>query len=599
MRLSKTGIFKKLCTSTQKKWMLRPDPGPARKEIAKALSVSDLTARLLASRLPDPTPENARAFIRPVLTDLHEPWLLPSMDRAVDRLIHAIRAKEKIVVYGDYDSDGVTACALLLRVFQALGCPAQHYLPNRVEEGYGLSEAFIRQAQREGVDVVVTVDCGVSNFTEVDALQNAGIDVIVTDHHEPGDDNEPEKLPNALAVINPKRKDSRYPFRDLTGVGVAFKLAWALCERTSGSSRVTPKLRQMLLDILPYAALGTITDVAPLVGENRIYAAWGLRSFQKTRLPGLQALLEVSNLSGKRINVRDVAFRLGPRINAAGRMHNADLALEVLMADDENTGRRAAAALDMENSNRQKLCQQIYEQARAYVQDHVNLEEEIALVVVGEEWNEGVIGIVASRLVEEFKRPSVVITLSADGLRGKGSARSIPRLNLYRAMNRSRQRFESFGGHEMAAGFSLVREQIDPFRTEINAECRRQVMQKGLEPELNIDMDVHLRQISEGFAREMLELLAPFGPDNESPLFLSRHIKVAGRPQMMGRNNQHFSFFASQERVAFRAIVFNHIEWLERIEQGTGYWDIVYEIGLNDYYDPPRLELRVVDMRPS
>ncbi|MFH0910380.1 MAG: single-stranded-DNA-specific exonuclease RecJ [Planctomycetota bacterium] len=593
MMISKTGIFRKLSGSFQRQWILSPDPGPVRREIAGALSLSEITARILASRLPEPTIEAARAFLHPSLTSLHDPWKLACMETAVDRLARAVRNREKIVIYGDYDSDGVTACALLLRAFQAVGSTASYYLPDRVEEGYGLSESFTRQALREGVDLVVTVDCGVSDFTEVATLQEGGVDVIVTDHHEPGDE-----LPRALAVINPKRRESTYPFRHLVGVGVAFKLAWALFERLSGSRRVRPELRQTLLDILPLVALGTITDVAPLQGENRVYAAYGLNALARTTHPGLNALLEVSNLSDKALTPRDVSFRLGPRINAAGRMQNAYLALEVLMATDPAVARAKAFELDRENNNRQHLCQTIYEEARAFVEEHIDLDKTTALVVVGEGWHEGVIGIVASRLVEEFNRPSVVIALAPDGLRGKGSARSIPGLHLYRAMNRSRQRFESFGGHEMAAGFSLMRDQIEPFCREFNHECRLQVAEGGLAPELVIDLDIHLRQLSEEFARE-IDLLAPFGRGNESPLFLSRHVKVAGTPQILGSQGKHFSFFASQEQVAFRALVFNHTEWLERMDHGTDYWDIVYTLSLNDYYEPPRLELRIADMRPS
>jgi len=591
--ITKTGIFRKLTGDLQREWVLVPDPGPARRQIARGLGLSEDTGRLLASRLPGPTVESARAFLQPSLTHLHDPWQLADMPRAVDRLVTAVRNRERTVVYGDYDTDGVTACALLLRAFQALGLEAQSYLPHRVEEGYGLSEAFVRKALREGVQVVVTVDCGVSDLPQVRALQEGGVDVIVTDHHEPGSD-----LPPAYAVVDPKRPESVYPFRDLAGVGVAFKLAWALFERVCGKRKIRPELRRTLLGVLPHVAIGTITDVAPLVGENRVYVAQGLRALRATKDPGLRALLEVASLAGKPVTTRDVSFRMGPRINAAGRMQDANLALDLLMAADPATARRSAAALDRENTNRQRLCQAIYEEALDRVRSETDLDATIPVVVVGDQWHEGVIGIVASRLVEEFGRPSVVIALSEDRVWAKGSARSIPGLHLYQAMSRSRQRFESFGGHEMAAGFSLVRDQIEPFRQELHQECRRQVVEGRLTPELVIDLDVHLRRLSESFAREV-DLLAPFGAGNEAPLFLSRHVKVAGRPQVLGSAGRHFSFFASQEQVAFRALVFDQIQWLERMERGTEYWDIVYRLALNDYYAPPRLELHVVDMRAS
>jgi single-stranded-DNA-specific exonuclease len=594
MSLSKTGIFRKLADMTEKRWVILPDSGPSRRELSHALSISDATARILANRLPDPTVEAARAFLQPSLAHMCEPWRLVDMEKAVDRLQQAVHDRESIIVYGDYDSDGVTACALLLRVFRAIGLNVEPYLPDRVDEGYGLSEAFIHRVNQLDVGVVVTVDCGVSDYTEVAALQQSGIDVIVTDHHEPGG----EDLPPALAVINPKRQGSTYPFRELTGVGVAFKLAWALCERISGSKRVRPDLRQALLDVLPYVALGTITDVAPLLDENRVYARFGLERLEESQYPGLKALLEVADLTGKSITPREVSFVLGPRINAAGRMQDARLALDLLTTDDDREAAEKALQLNQENINRQRLCASIYDEARRQVEETIELDSAIATVVVGEGWHEGVIGIVASKLVDEFRRPSVVIALSEDGLRGKGSARSIPGLHLYRAMSRSRQRFESFGGHEMAAGFSLVRDQIEPFRQEFNAECRRQVVEGGLEPELIVDLEVRLPQLGNGFANEV-QLLAPFGQGNQAPLFLSRHVKVAGRPQLMGRTGRHFSFYASQDQTAFRAIVFNRPDWLKRIESHTDYWDIVYSLRFNDYYAPPRLELRIEDMRPS
>ncbi|MBN1257890.1 MAG: single-stranded-DNA-specific exonuclease RecJ [Planctomycetes bacterium] len=594
MGFSKTSIFRTLSNMTEKRWVLKPDPGPIRKELARIFSISETTARIIATRLPEPSEEAVDAYLHPSMTQLHSPWGMVDMKQAVERLLRAIRGKESIVIYGDYDADGVTATALLCRVFQVLGHAVKYYLPDRLAEGYGLSESFVMQAKNDNVKVVVTVDCGISDFAEVTALQENGIDVIITDHHEPGS----EELPPAYAVINPKRQGSTYPFRDLAGVGVAFKLAWALCEQVSKSAKVTPKLRKTLLEVLSYVSLGTITDVAPLLEENRIFARFGLERLVHSAYPGLSALLDISGLNNKTLSPRDVSFALGPRINAAGRMRDARLALELLLSDNELDARESANKINQENITRQRLCRKTYEEARCQVLDEINLDKSLAVVVVGEDWHEGIIGIVASRLVDEFKRPSVVIALSSDNLRGKGSARSIPGLHLYKAMSYSRQRFESFGGHEMAAGFSLMRDQIEPFRQEFNNQCRRQIEEGWLGPELTIDAEMRLSNICEGLAAE-LQLLEPFGQGNQSPLFLSHHIKVAGNPQIMGADGKHFSFYASQDRTAFRAVVFNRIDWLNKISHGAGYWDIVYEIRTNDYYTPPRIELNIVDMRPS
>ncbi|MHC4884567.1 MAG: single-stranded-DNA-specific exonuclease RecJ [Planctomycetota bacterium] len=606
MKLSQTGVFKKLSQEPQKQWVLRPDYPSEKKELAKALDISPGLARILAHRLqPIASVEAARSFLHPSLADLHEPWILKQMDEAVDRLVEAVRNREKICVYGDYDVDGVTSCALLSRVFDALGHSAEVYLPNRVGEGYGISEAFIHQARSEGIGVVVTVDCGITNFDEVKALQAEGVDVIVTDHHEPAceEGGAVDLLPEACAVINPKRKDSEYPFRELAGVGVAFKLAWGLCERISGSPKVRPELREVLIDSLAYVALGTVADVAPLVGENRLFVSFGLRRLERTQCAGLAALLSIAKLMTKKLEPHHVSFMMAPRINAAGRMQDARLALDLLISDDRQEAMQKADQLDRHNKERQDLCRVLYDQARQCVLDQVDLEATIPIVVAGEQFHEGVIGIVASKLVDEFKRPAVVIAIT-DGIRGKGSGRSIPGLHLYDAMNHSRSRFESFGGHEMAAGFSLMRDQIEPFKQEFARECRNQVMERGLGPELNIDADVFLRQLTDGFARE-LQLLAPCGEGNRSPIFLTRHVKVSGRPRFFGSNNQHFSFYISQEQMSHRVVVFSYLRktgpqsWLDRMESGVGYWDIVFSVQLNDYYSPPRLELHAVDMRPS
>lgn len=584
----------------RKRWQVAPDPGDFRHVLARTLNISDIAARLLAQRLQNHTIPAAEEFLAPNLRNLHRPWLLATMEKAATRIAAAIKDREKIVIYGDYDSDGVTASALLIRMFRSLNYPVTYYLPDRVDEGYGISENFVRTAARDGVKLVITVDCGVSNLMEVSALQDHGVDVIVTDHHEPGGE-----LPAAYAVINPKRAESQYPFRELTGVGVAFKLAWAVCEKLSGSPKVTPEMRRALLDILPYCAIGTITDVAPLLDENRLIAAYGLKALEETKHPGLRALLGISGLDRKTISPRDISFRLGPRLNAAGRMGKADLALQVLVEEEPAAAIAAAERLEQENTGRQELCRKIHDEALALVREQVDLAADAAIVVVGEGWHEGVIGIVAARLVEEFHRPSVVIALSPDGLRGKGSARGIPGLHLYNAMSRSRQRFESFGGHEMAAGFSLVRDQIAPFRKEINLECHRQMEHcrkttdlEPTEPVIHIDMETHLHQIGDQVMCE-LSRMAPFGQGNPVPVFLTRHIKIAGRPQLVGKTGQGFSFFASQKQVAYRAVAFGHPEWMAEIDGGIEYWDLVYTLSFNDFYTPARIELRVNDMRPS
>ncbi|MDR3077940.1 MAG: DHH family phosphoesterase, partial [Planctomycetota bacterium] len=359
--------------------------------MAEKLGISRIMATVVAGRVSPLTLENVQAFLKPSLNSLVSPWRMDDMDKAADRLVKAIRARQRVVVYGDYDTDGVTASALMIRACRAAGHSLGYRLPSRFEEGYGISSDFPRQAAEEGVDLVVTVDCGTSEGEKIDALARSGIDVIVTDHHEPGDRGLPG---GALAVLNPKRNGSAYPFRELTGVGVAFKLAWAIYERLSGAPKIEPRLRASLLSLLPRAAIGTIADVAPLMGENRAIVHGGLKNMQGA-IPGIAALMEVCRLGPGDPTARSVAFSLSPRLNAAGRMGNADLSLDLLIEDDPARARRLAESLDRHNAERQTLCQAILKEAEAEAEKSHDLLADDAIMVSHEGWHEGVIGIVA------------------------------------------------------------------------------------------------------------------------------------------------------------------------------------------------------------
>lgn len=574
------------------RWIVNP-VASASDAIARELGISSLTAGLLANRLPNADTEALRHFLRPSLNDLHSPWLLPDMNPAADRIVNAIRNQERIVVHGDYDADGVTATAVLLRLFQALGHPAESHLPSRMEHGYGISDEFVKSAIDNKINLVITVDCGVSEQERIKALQAAGVDVIVTDHHEPGG----EALPDAIAVVNPKRDDSDYPFRELVGAGVAFKLAWAVCERFIGSPRVGDELQQALLSLLPIAALGTIADVAPLVEENRILVAFGLRTMDSA-WPGLQALVEVSRLRGESPTARDVAFYVAPRINAAGRMGEAQLALDLLMADTIEEGRELAEKLDSINTARQRLCDRLQIEAKEALQATHNIETDGAFIVAGEGWHEGIIGIVSGRLVDEFGRPALVIAIDPATGKARGSGRSIPGINLFAAMSRCKDRFLSFGGHEQAAGFSIEADQIDALRADLEAACRAEIRDRAIEPQLEIDAEVSLSEVSNNLVHE-LDMLAPFGNGNPKPRFLARQIRVAGTPRTMGSSGRHFQFNASQNGTAFRAVVFNNTDPLLQMDAGERIWDVVFSLGINTFRGRNQVELMVRDMRPA
>ncbi len=568
-----------------------PPPSQTAVELAKAVGISPITASILLARIPNADPESARAFLSPSLSNLTPPSQFMDVEKASARVAAAIKENQRIVIYGDYDTDGVTATTILVRLLRELSANVEFYLPCRMEEGYGISEAFVSMAIQTGVNLVVTVDCGVSEHEHIRAMTEAGIDVIVTDHHEPGE----TELPPAYAVVNPKRVDATYPFRELVGAGVAFKFGWAICQAYTGNEKVGSRLQEVLLSLLPYVAVGTIADVAPLIDENRILVTYGLRAMARTSA-GLQALIITCGDDPTQLSSRDVAFHIAPRLNAAGRMGDARLALELLLTDDSEQARELATALDDKNRQRQQLCKTMVDEARAEAEAQHDLEHDAAVVVARKGWHEGVIGIVAGRLCDEYRRPVAVIALSEE--KGKGSARSIEGVNLYEAMSLSKERFLSFGGHEQAAGFSIAPDQVDSLRTELVEHCANQFEDRGVQHKLKIDREVRLGELNTGLARE-LSMLEPFGNGNDKPLFLCRNIHIAGTPRLMGRDQKHFSFNAAQDQIAYRALVFNNTSWMMEMDRGVRHWDIVFRAELNEFRGQCRLELGIVDMRPA
>ncbi len=575
-------------------WLLKPDPGPVVEEITEKFGISPIMSVVIAQRVSPLTMDAVAAFLKPSLSTLVPPWLMDDMDKAATRLADAVKNRERCIVYGDYDTDGVTACALLIRACRAAGYTLEYRLPSRFEEGYGISGDFAQKAVQDKVDLVVTVDCGTSEHDAVKYMTDNGVQVIITDHHEPGD----RELPPAYAILNPKRRDSSYPFRELTGVGVAFKLAWALYEKLSGSPKVEPRLRETLLSLLPLAAIGAIADVAPLVDENRAIVSRGLKTMHSAS-PGISALLDVCRLGAGDLSARGVAFSLSPRLNAAGRMGNADLALELLIEDDPARARKLAEQLDRQNTDRQTLCQTILDEAAREVEKTHDPANDAAILVARPGWHEGVIGIVAGRLSEIFGKPAAVISFPAGQDRGRGSARSINGLNLYQAMANSREHLLTFGGHELAAGFTVAKESVDGLRRAFFRECAAQIKQNNITPTLSIDAEIRLTDVNIRLVHE-IDLLRPLGQGNPEPKFLARGVRAAGSAQLMGAQRQHFHFNVAQGGMAYRAVAFNNLPLLPVLESaGRRPLDIVFTPALNTFYSPPRLELRIDDIRPS
>jgi len=453
-------------SASGKRWVLRDCDEGRRDALVDALDVSPIVARMLVLRGVG-TVDEARQFLRPELSSLHEPALLPDMDKAVARIRQAVADGEKVLIYGDYDADGVTAMALLQRFFRLLGAEPRLYIPHRVDEGYGLHREAVEAAAADGVTLIITVDCGVSAVEEVERASELGVDVVVTDHHEPG-----RRVPRACAVVNPKLTGCLYPYRELAGVGVAFKLAWALAQSYSQGTRVTEEFRQFLLDAMGLVALGTVADVVPLTGENRVLATYGLHALRHSTSPGIMALVRQAGATGRALKPRDVSFRLGPRLNAAGRLGAADVCVELLTSDDLERAAAIARELEDTNKERRRIQSEILGEALERLAALDGLDERRSIVLADPDWHAGVLGIVASRIAEDYHRPTLL--LSIDGEVARGSARSVPGVNLFEAIEACEEVLLAYGGHSGAAGVKLELAALDAFCERFEREVRRQ-----------------------------------------------------------------------------------------------------------------------------
>ncbi|MBI4006887.1 MAG: single-stranded-DNA-specific exonuclease RecJ, partial [Planctomycetes bacterium] len=440
-----------------KKWVFLPSNRKLQEEIASSLHISPITAQLIINRgITDVS--TAKSFLQPQLSTLGDPMLLPDMDKAAKRIVEAVRNGEKITVYGDYDADGVSATALMVLCLNFIGANVQYYIPERIEEGYGLNRDAILRLKSDGTSIIITVDCGINSYQEARTAQLSGIDLIITDHHEPG-----AEIPDAFAIINPKLTHRLSPIphfpspiTHLSGVGVAFKLAWAIGQHLSLQKRVSPEFRDFLTNALGLVALGTISDVVPLYGENRILTRHGLEYLQHCDSPGIKALIEVADLCGSSIESSHVGYRLGPRLNVAGRIDSAGICVELLTTKCENRAREIAKILDNKNKKRQEIQQAIAESVREKIEKEIDMAMAHVIILSDESWHPGVVGIVASKVAEEFNRPTIIIAV--DGQLGHGSARSyIPSFHLFKALELCRERLITFGGHARAAGLKILR----------------------------------------------------------------------------------------------------------------------------------------------
>ncbi len=564
----------------ERRWIF-PDSGDEDliKELAVSLEVTPLIARLLLAR-GIKTANEARLFLEPKLSDAHDPFVLNGMDEAVIRLEKALREKERVMIYGDYDVDGITGTALLWRTLTHLGADVSCYLPNRAREGYGISSIGIEEAQKRGVKLIISVDCGITAHKEVDLAQSLGIDFIITDHHEPK-----ETLPDALAVIDPKRIDSKYPYQELAGVGVAYKMLQGLYRHLSLDETD-------LQENLDLVALGTLADIVPLTGENRILAKYGLEKLRTSSKAGIRALLEVTGLTGKPLDSGQIVFVLGPRINAAGRIGEAAAALKLLITENQDEAFAIAKTLDQENKKRKEIDNQILTEAVSMVKERVDLEQDLVIVLASESWHQGVIGIVASRLVELFYRPTILIAV--DGDKGKGSARSIAAFHLHDALKNCQEHLLGFGGHKYAAGMSIETGKIPEFREKLNQLAKQSLNTEDLKPTQMLDALVALDEIgfetTKSFAR-----FAPFGPGNRHPVLAAQQLKVVGSPYIVGKN--HLKFKVKQKHRIFDAIGFSFGDALEEIEDPDAALDMAFVLEENEWQGQRKLQLRLKDIK--
>ncbi|MBI5287168.1 MAG: single-stranded-DNA-specific exonuclease RecJ [Deltaproteobacteria bacterium] len=490
----------------KKRWKVEPPDCKLQDLLAQEFKVSPLTAQLLINRGLCEL-DRASCFLSPSLQGLHNPFTMKDMDKAVERVIRAIKDGEGVAIYGDYDADGATATALLYLFLKDVGADVTYYIPDRLKEGYSLNSPALARLAHNGVKVVITTDCGISNYEEVVSANGLGLDIVITDHHEP-----PSKLPPAYAILNPKQPHCLFPFKELAGVGVAFNLAIALRARLREDNKFTRGVPN-LKGYLDLVTLGTVADMVPLLDENRVFVKHGLPLLTKGHRPGIRALKEVSGLS-REIKTGQVGFQLAPRINAAGRLTRADSVVMLLTTDDDREAMELARILDRENSRRQRIEGQILQEAIEEI-DKTGIEDKKGIILAREGWHPGIIGIVASRLVELYYRPTILIALQ--GETGKGSARGIKAFHILDGLRECSALLERYGGHKSAAGLTISRDNISAFRDAFSSLIAGRVKDEDLTPEISLDAFIHLNEMDEGMVREM-DGLAPFGPANPEPL---------------------------------------------------------------------------------
>ena len=580
---------------TNKRWRFQPHDAVRVARLEQSAGISPIVAQLLMARGVYEA-DQARTFLDAKLTGLRDPDELPGAAAAADRVYEAVKNGRKIVVYGDYDADGMTGAAILVLCLKLLGAAVTYHVPNRLEDGYGLSCEALRTLAERGASLVISVDCGITSIKPAETALELGLELIVTDHHDFCDDD----LPRAAAIVHPRLPGTSYPFGGLCGAGVALKLAWAICQRASQAKRVTEPLRNFLMSAVGLAAIGTVADIVPLIDENRLLVRHGLHSIKAMPSIGLEALMRVAKITEKPcLGSEDLAFTIAPRLNAAGRFGQAQLAVELLTTDSPQRAQQLAEYIHELNSSRESLERSIQLAATKQATEQFDPEGDAALVLAGRGWHAGMVGLVAGRLAEKFHRPVVLIALDQLGVKpGLGSARSPNGLNLHAALCACAEHLLSFGGHAAAAGLKIEETKLDAFRTAFCEHAESESSPESRVGVVRVDAEGPLSQLTPETVRQM-ELLAPFGCGNPRPVLCATGVRLAEPPKRIGGGERHLALKVVQQGTTMRGVAFGHGDWAEDLAAIDGPLDIAFKPCMNDFRGRQTVEVQLVDWRES
>lgn len=568
----------------EKRWIIKDQGEKSEVEaLSEALNVDKIVSTLLVQRGIKGF-EEAKSYFRPQLEDLHDPFLMADMTQAVDRIGSAMNRHERILVYGDYDVDGTTAVALVYSFLRRKSDNVGYYIPDRYSEGYGVSSQGIQYAKENNYSLIVALDCGIKAVDKVKDAGKMGIDFIVCDHHTPGNE-----LPDAVAVLDPKRKDCNYPYKELSGCGVGFKLVQAL-------AKINDIPFEELVPLLGLVAVSIASDIVHINGENRTLAYYGLKELNQNPNPGLKSILKIAGVDKKELNITDLVFKVGPRINAAGRMKSGSSAVELLLAENATKAASMSHIINDYNLDRRKVDQGITQEALQHISNDPKMMNRKSTVLYNPDWHKGVIGIVASRLIETHFRPTVILTAS-NGL-ATGSARSVPGFDLYKAMLSCSHLLKNFGGHMYAAGLTLEKDNIEAFNECFEKVVSETITEEQLVPVINVDMEISLEEITEKFVR-ILKQFRPFGPENMAPVFVSRNLLAGPASRLVGGNGEHIKLeLVEDSGQSFPGIAFNQSHNSDVIQKGQSF-DICYTIEENVFMGKTTLQLNIKDIKAS